>query len=127
MTIQKEDRPSDVNILLEKLELGANEVVVSDKQIVYSPGEEADAAYFILEGQIKLAVFSASGKEAVIGICLPGQVFGEGCLSGGAPLRFSDATAIGPTRVVRVEKPRLLRLLREDKDFADTFLLHLIA
>lgn len=86
----------------------------------------ADAAFFVLEGQIKLTVFSEAGREGVIGLCLPGQFFGESCLLGNAPSRLSDATTIGRTKIVRFEKAHLVRLLRDDKEFADAFLLNLI-
>lgn len=112
--------------LLDKAGSGATELTIPDKHLVYSPGQEADSAYCVMEGQIKLAVFSETGRDAVIGLCGPGQFFGEGCLIGDTPVRFSDATAIGPTRIVRLEKSYLTRLLREDKDFASAFLLNLI-
>ena len=51
-----------------------------DRQVIYSQGDAADAMFHIENGNVKLVVASPRGKQAVIAILGPGDVFGEGCL-----------------------------------------------
>ena len=51
-----------------------------DRQAIYSQGDAADAMFQIQNGNVKLVVASPRGKQAVIAILGPGDVFGEGCL-----------------------------------------------
>ena len=51
-----------------------------DRQVIYSQGDAADAMFHIQQGNVKLVVASTRGKQAVIAILGPGDVFGEGCL-----------------------------------------------
>lgn len=118
---------ADFGAVIGRLGAGATELRLDDKDVVFSPGDAADAAFFVLKGQIKLAVFSSSGKEAIIGLCPTGQFFGEGCLIANHPVRFSDATSVGASKIVRLEKKLLVKLLHEDGEFADVFLEKLIA
>jgi len=49
---------------------------------VYTVGDERETVYFIEKGQIKLVMVSSEGKECMLAIHGPGDVFGELCLSG---------------------------------------------
>ena len=51
-------------------------------QIFFAQGDAANAAFYILEGLVKLSVVSQQGKEAVIAMLEPGNFFGETCLAG---------------------------------------------
>ena len=97
-----------------------------DKQVVFSQGDAADAAYYIQAGKVKLTVVSAHGKEAVVGILERGTFFGEGCLAG-QPLRMATANAIQPTTIVRVDKTTMVRLLHREPEFAELFITYLLS
>ena len=49
-----------------------------DRQAIYSQGDAADAMFQIQNGNVKLVVASPRGKQAVIAILGPGDMFGEG-------------------------------------------------
>jgi CRP/FNR family cyclic AMP-dependent transcriptional regulator len=55
----------------------------------------------------------------------PGDFFGEGCLIG-QPLRLSAAKAMTESRVVRVSKAEMLRILHEEPSFAELFMTYLL-
>ena len=74
-----------------------------DRQAIYSQGDAADAMFHIQNGSVKLVVASPRGKQAVIAILGPGDVFGEGCLAKQS-LRMSTATAIQLSTISRVNK-----------------------
>ena len=93
---------------------------------IYKQGDEADLVYYIIDGRIKLTVVSAQGKEAVVGIAESGQFIGENCLFG-RKSRLSSAVSLTPSELVRFEKAKLRKILKQDTAFLEVFLRHLVA
>lgn len=98
----------------------------SKGQVVFPQGDAADAIFYIQKGNVSLKVTSNQGKEAVIALLGPGLFFGEGCLTA-QQVRMSTATALGPCKIVRVEKARMVKMLREEAEFAALFLAHVLS
>src|SRR5947207_14007506 len=60
---------------------------------VYTCGDQDEMVYFVESGQVKLLMLSSDGKECLLAIHGPGDVFGELCLSGlGTRLETATAT-----------------------------------
>ena len=97
-----------------------------DRQAIYSQGDAADAMFHIQNGNVKLVVASPRGKQAVIAILGPGDVFGEGCLVNQS-LRKSTATAIQLSTIARVKKGALVRLIHQEPAFAKLFISYLLS
>jgi CRP-like cAMP-binding protein len=51
--------------------------------------------------------------------------FGEGCLAG-QPRRMATATAMSDATVLRIEKAAALRLIRDEPQFSEAFIAHLL-
>ena len=96
-----------------------------DRQAIYSQGDAADAIFQIQNGNVKLVVASPRGKQAVIAILGPGDMFGEGCLAAKA-LRISTATAVQLSTIACVKKGTLVRLIHDDPAFAKHFISYLL-
>jgi CRP/FNR family cyclic AMP-dependent transcriptional regulator len=96
------------------------------KQRIFSQGDAADQVFYIQEGAVRLSVVSAAGKEAVVGTMGPSDFFGEGCLAG-QEIRMGSATAVLPTRLLVVEKKRMVRVLHEQHALADRFITYVLA
>ncbi|HSL04489.1 MAG TPA: Crp/Fnr family transcriptional regulator [Nitrospiraceae bacterium] len=96
------------------------------KQILFSQGDTADAVFYIQEGQVKLPVVSQENKEAMIAILEGGAFFGESCLAG-RTVRPATATAVEDSRLVRIDKEVMIRLLHEEPAFSELFLTHLLS
>jgi CRP/FNR family cyclic AMP-dependent transcriptional regulator len=96
------------------------------KQILFSQGEAADAVFYIQEGQVKLTVVSPQGKEAVVAMLGGGAFLGESCLAG-QTVRPATATAVEDSRLVRIDKEVMIRLLHEEPAFSELFLTHLLS
>ena len=96
------------------------------KQILFSQGDTADAVFYIQEGRVKLSVVSQEGKEAVIAMLEGGTFFGESCLAG-RTVRTKTATAVEDSRLVRIDKEVMIRLLHEEPAFSELFLTHLLS
>ena len=83
---------------------------------VYSCGDRDDMVYFIESGQIKLLLLSPEGKECLLAIHGPGDIFGELCLSGlGA--RRETATAMKETILKRIPCHQFFARLSRDSLF----------
>ncbi len=66
---------------------------VARNENIYTSGDKSENVYFIESGQIKLLMFSPSGRECLPAIYSAGDVFGELCLSGTGERR-ETATAM---------------------------------
>jgi len=93
---------------------------------VFSQGAPADAVFWIVAGEVKLAVVSPQGKEAVIAILPVGSFFGLDCLAGRRH-RLATATAQESCRIVRLTKEEMLRLLHNEPKFAESFVGYLLS
>ena len=94
-------------------------------EVIFRQSTAADSVFYIQKGKIKIVVASSQGKEAVVGILGVGDFFGEGCLIG-QPLRLATAKAMTESRVVRVGKPEMVRILHAEPSFAELFMTHLL-
>ena len=66
---------------------------VAKGDAVFVEGEQGDRLYVILSGKIKLGHHSVDGRESLLGVLGPGQMFGELSLFDPVP-RTSTATAV---------------------------------
>lgn len=72
-------------------------------QVVYATGDDDDAMYFVEQGQVKISMASAEGKDCLLAIYGPGEVFGESCFDG-KHRRSESATAMTFSVVRRASK-----------------------
>jgi CRP-like cAMP-binding protein len=93
--------------------------------VFFRQGDRADALFFMESGVAKLTVTSDQGKEAVVALIHKDDFFGEGCLAG-QPRRMATATAMSDATVLRIEKAAALRLIRDEPQFSEAFIAHLL-
>ncbi len=84
---------------------------------VFYMGEPADHVYLVKEGKVKLSRISPSGKEKVLDIFEPGEIFGELSLFADE-VRSDQAIAMEDVRIAAVGKDVLLGLLRQKPSIA---------
>jgi CRP/FNR family cyclic AMP-dependent transcriptional regulator len=100
------------------LEYGAN-------RTIFVQGDPADSIFYLHHGEVRLAVTSKQGKEAIVAILGDNEFFGEGCLAA-QPLRISTAIALSDCTLSRIEKPLMVRLLHEQHEIAEVFITYLL-
>jgi CRP/FNR family cyclic AMP-dependent transcriptional regulator len=106
--------------------LGKKILQYRNKQVVFSQGDPATKVFYIQKGRVKLTVVSQNAKEAVVAILGDGDFLGEGCLAG-QPLRMATATAMSPGSILEIHKAAMMRVLREERAFAERFIAHILA
>ena len=95
------------------------------RETVYSQGEAADAAFFLIEGSVQLSILSGNGKEAVVAMAGPRSLIGEQCLEEGAT-RSGSAVVVEAVRAVRLERREMRKALLEVPGFSDFLISHLL-
>ena len=125
MAAKSEPTFIDPNVFLATVGPGHTVSDLRKDEVVFLQATPADAVFYIQKGKIKIVVASEQGKEAVVGILSPGEFFGEGCLSG-QHLRLATARAMTDSRVVRVSKAEMVRVLHAEPSFAELFMAHLL-
>jgi CRP-like cAMP-binding protein len=96
-----------------------------ENQIVYSQGDPADSVFYVHTGKVKVTVVSNLGKEAIVAIRGPDEFCGEGAMTG-TPLRLATTTTMSACEIIRLEPKTIVRLLHDNEEFADYFLVHLL-
>jgi CRP/FNR family cyclic AMP-dependent transcriptional regulator len=97
-----------------------------ERQAVFAQGDPADSLFYIHNGKVKVSVVSDQGKEAVIAILGQGHFFGEGCLVG-QKQRMAAATALVDCSIARLEKPVVVKVLKDEPAFSELFIAYLLA
>jgi CRP/FNR family cyclic AMP-dependent transcriptional regulator len=117
--------PPNLEAFLKKFNEGTASLLSPKNQVIFSQGERADAVYYIQAGKVKMTVISEHGKEAVVGILERGAFVGESCLVG-QNIHTATATALEDSRLQRIDKAPMLRMLQEEPTFAEAFMSYLL-
>ena len=118
--------PFDPKTFLAKADGGRTISQYRKNQIIFSQGDQADAVFYIIHGNVKFSVISEHGKEAVVAILGADEFCGEGSLAG-QPLRMATARAMTDCEIMRIEKRAIVRVLHEEPAFSEMFVAHLLA
>jgi CRP/FNR family transcriptional regulator, cyclic AMP receptor protein len=105
---------------------GRKNLTFGKKQAVYAQGDAADAVFYIQKGKVKLTVVSSTGREATLGVLVPGYFFGEGAMAGQA-LRMGSAAAMTDCEIQRIDKKAMIDALHREPAFSELFVAYLLA
>jgi len=86
-------------------------------EIVFHEGEQAEALFVVLSGQVKLVRYSSKGRELLLHLVHPGQTFAEAALFSGNTYP-ATAEVMEPSRVWSLPRAALTELLREGPELA---------
>lgn len=93
-------------------------------QILFSQGDRADAVFYVESGWLQMSVITPDGKEAVTALRGKAEFLGTRSLI--RHRHTATATALTACALVRVCASALVRLLREQPDFAEMFATYLV-
>jgi CRP/FNR family cyclic AMP-dependent transcriptional regulator len=116
----------DARMFLMSVGAGRSTRKYKANKTVYQQGDPADAVFYIQEGEVKLTVVSAQGKEGVIAILGPGDFFGEGCLAG-QRLHLASAVAMSAATIVIIEKDTMIGVLHDEPKLSEMFMAFLLS
>ncbi len=122
----KKTPPFNFLQFLAQIRRGKSTLRCEKKQILFSQGDTTDAVYWIQAGSFKLIVVSQQGKEAVVAILEHGAFLGESCLVG-QTIHTVTAVAMEDSRIVRIDKNVMIRMLHKEPALGEMFISYLLA
>ncbi|GAA4350349.1 Crp/Fnr family transcriptional regulator [Angustibacter luteus] len=97
------------------------EVALGRSETLFDEGERGDKLYVIVEGKIKLGRTSNDGRENLLAILGPGEMFGELSLFDPGP-RTATATSVGDSRLIGLGNDAFEPWLLQHPEVAQTLL-----
>lgn len=88
------------------------EVDLSRGATLFYEGDPGDQLYFVISGKIKLGRTASDGRENLVAIMGPGEIFGEMALFDPGP-RSTSATAVSETRLAGVKHASLKKAMEK--------------
>jgi CRP/FNR family cyclic AMP-dependent transcriptional regulator len=88
---------------------------------IFAKGDPGTGLMAVLWGSVKISVPTADGREAVLNIINPGEIFGEMALLDGRP-RSADAVAMDDCELMVIDRRDFIPFLREQPDIALKFI-----
>jgi CRP/FNR family transcriptional regulator len=91
-----------------------------ENQTIYNMGDEAHSLYYLRRGLVKISVLSKTGKEMILAIYKPGDIFGEFCFC--HDRRNDRAVTMDLTEIVEIKFEEILNYVQTDQDALLKFL-----
>lgn len=88
-------------------------VIPQNGEVIFREGDEANAMYVVLSGEVEVTKSSRNGVDARVAMLGPGDWFGEMSIVDIQP-RSATVRAIAPSRLVRISAADLDALYRHD-------------
>jgi CRP/FNR family transcriptional regulator, cyclic AMP receptor protein len=104
------------------LRASMDSVKISKGGILFKEGDEGEHVYVIVDGKLKLGTSSGDGRENLLSILGPGEMFGELSLFDPGP-RTSTATAVTDAKLLSLSHEKLIPWLKGNPEVS----LHLLA
>lgn len=94
-------------------------------QLLLSADDRGDDTFFVLEGRVRAATFTESGREVTFSDLGPGDCFGIFAAIDGAP-RSTNVLAVTPCRIARLRGAQLRQLILSDPGFNMALIRYLV-
>lgn len=104
------------------LRASMDSVKIGKGGILFKEGDEGEHVYVIVDGKLKLGTSSGDGRENLLSILGPGEMFGELSLFDPGP-RTSTATAVTDAKLLSLSHEKLIPWLKGNPEVS----LHLLA
>jgi CRP-like cAMP-binding protein len=95
---------------LDALARMARSRAFADGDVIFRKGDEASGLFLVVRGRVKISSGSRDGREVVLNLLGPGEVFGEVALIDGGE-RTAEAVACEPVRLLVLDRGPLIALL----------------
>ena len=90
---------------------------VSRGSVVMAEGDPIDSLYIVVSGRLKVMMGEADGKEVILGILGPGEIFGEMGLIDDSP-RSANVVTIEACELLQIAKRDFKKCLAENFEMA---------
>jgi CRP-like cAMP-binding protein len=94
-------------------------------EYIFKEGGEDNNFYVVLRGEIEISKKTSDGSAKVIAELKPGEILGEGVLSG-ITIKPASAQAITPVQLISLSKEKFDKLVTEDPETGVDFVLSVL-
>lgn len=98
---------------LDTLLAVASERSFANGQVIFQKGDPGTSMMAVLSGRVRIGAYSEDGREIILNMVDPGQLFGEIALLDGKE-RSADATAMGKTELLILDRRDFLPFLEKN-------------
>ncbi len=98
---------------LDSLLAVATERQFTNNQVIFQKGEPGTSMMAVLRGRVRIGAYSEDGREIILNMIEPGQLFGEIALLDGKE-RSADATAMGKTTLLVLDRRNFIPFLEQN-------------
>ncbi|MEM7041333.1 MAG: Crp/Fnr family transcriptional regulator [Pseudomonadota bacterium] len=106
---------------LDTLLTVATERRFTNNQVIFQKGDPGTSMMAVLDGRVRISAYSEDGREIILNMVDPGQLFGEIALLDGKE-RSADATAMGKTQLLILDRRDFLPFLERNPKIAVQFI-----
>ncbi len=97
------------------LRASMDSVKIAKGSILFKEGDDGEHLYVIIDGKLKLGTSSGDGRENLLSILGPGEMFGELSLFDPGP-RTSTATAVTDAKLLSLSHEKVIPWLRQNPE-----------
>jgi CRP/FNR family cyclic AMP-dependent transcriptional regulator len=101
--------------MLERISTYVKRRSVTKGSTIFEKGDAGVGLIGVVSGSVKISVASADGRDIVLNIIRPGEVFGEIALLDGRA-RTANATAMSDCELIVIERREFIPFLRSEPD-----------
>jgi CRP/FNR family transcriptional regulator, cyclic AMP receptor protein len=101
--------------MLERISTYVKRRPVTKGSTIFEKGDAGVGLIGVVSGSVKISVTSADGRDVVLNIIHPGEVFGEIALLDGRA-RTANATAMSDCELIVIERREFIPFLRSEPD-----------
>ncbi len=82
-------------------------LLVDAREPIFAQGDDGRTVLIVLQGYVKLSATTVGGREAILDVAGPGNVFGELAVLNAWP-RAADAVTLSPCRLLSIDGQQLI-------------------
>jgi CRP-like cAMP-binding protein len=101
--------------MLERISTYVKRRSVAKGSTIFEKGDDGVGLIGVVSGSVKISVTSTDGRDIVLNIIRPGEVFGEIALLDGRA-RTANATAMSDCELIVIERREFIPFLRSEPD-----------
>jgi CRP-like cAMP-binding protein len=98
---------------LDTLLAVASERQFTNGQVIFQKGDPGTSMMAVLQGRVRIGAYSEDGREIILNMVEPGQLFGEIAILDGKE-RSADATAMGKTQLLILDRRDFIPFLENN-------------
>lgn len=102
---------------LIKLKMSTKMKEVRKNNIIYFPTEISNSVFLIKKGKVKISRIAEDGREVIIAVLSPGEIFGESCITDSNLSRDEFAEAMEDTIICSMFSEIIHELMYKNPDF----------